>query len=372
VHYHLLVNDQCNLHCRYCKGNIYRPELCDAWRGLPTSCKAEILYPLTELEQFFRKDQDPVITFYGGEPLMSVEAVYEIMDRIPWGKFMLHTNGTLLDRMDPEYLHAMSSILVSIDGREQVHDKHRGRGTYRLLLKNCCTHVENGYEGEIIARMTVTEDTDIFQDVMHLSKNDIFSFPAVHWQLNANFYEDYDRRWFGEWVSDAYIPGLQNLADEWLGTMKRAGRVMMWYPFVDTMQDLIEGTTPASLRCGAGFANYSILPDGYIAPCPCMGGLEEYYAGHIRDADPQNLPRIPVGRECAGCDEYAFCGGRCLYSNILQPWPPEGRRWIYQTVRTLHETMETLKDDVQGLLAAGDISMHQFAHQKYHGCEIIP
>jgi len=372
VHYHLLVNDQCNLHCRYCKGSIYRPDLCDAWSELPTSCESDILYPLTELEDFFRKDPDPIITFYGGEPLMCLDTVCGIMDRIPRGTFLLHTNGTLLDRMEPEYLNAMSTILVSIDGREEVHDAHRGRGTYRLVLENCRHLVENGYEGEIIARMTVTEDTDIFRDVMHLAENDVFAFPAVHWQMNANFYEDYESRRFGEWVSDSYIPGLRTLAQTWVAVMERAGTVRMWYPFVDTMQDLIEGAMAAPLRCGSGFANYSILPDGYIAPCPCMGGLEEYYAGHIRDADPLALPYIPIGGDCAGCDEYAFCGGRCLYSNILQPWPAEGRRWIYRTVKSLHETMGTIQPDVQRLLAAGEISMGQFAHQKYHGCEIIP
>jgi len=372
VHYHLLVNDQCNLHCRYCKGSIYRPELCDAWRELPISCESDILYPLTELEDFLRKDPSPTITFYGGEPLMSVDTVCRIMDRIPWGTFLLHTNGTLLDRMEAEYLNAISTILVSIDGREEVHDAHRGRGTYRLVLKNCRHLIENGYEGEIIARMTVTEDTDILQDVMHLAENEVFAFAAVHWQMNANFYADYESRRFGEWVTDSYIPGLQALAQIWVATMERAGRVRMWYPFVDTMQDLIEGTMGTPLRCGSGCENYSILPDGYIAPCPCMGGLKEYYAGHIRDADPLALPHIPIGGDCAGCDEYAFCGGRCLYSNILQPWPVEGRQWIYQTVKSLHETMGTIQPDVERLLAAGAVSMGQFAHQKYHGCEIIP
>ena len=372
MHYHLLVNDQCNLHCRYCKGNIFRPDLCDTWRGLPTSCEAEMTYPLEVLEHFLRKDPDPILTFYGGEPLMSVPAICDIMDRISWGKFMLHTNGTLMDRIDPDYLHAMHSILVSIDGREKVHDNHRGRGSYRLVMENCRLLDETGYEGELIARMTVTEDTDIFQDVIHLTDNEIHPFSAINWQLNANFYSDYESRNFGEWVSGSYIPGLWNLAEEWARQMENDGRVCMWYPFVDTMQDLLEGKASASLRCGSGFANYSILPDGNIAPCPCMRGMEEYYAGHISDADPMNLPHISVEGECQGCDEYDFCGGRCLYSNILHPWPPEGRRWIYHTVRALHETVANMQDNVQGLIGAGRISMDQFAHQKYHGCEIIP
>ncbi|MBT8507287.1 hypothetical protein AZH53_02435 [Methanomicrobiaceae archaeon CYW5] len=372
MHYHLLVNDQCNLHCRYCKGNIFRPDLCDAWRELPFACESDIQYPLFELERFLKEDPDPVVTFYGGEPLMSSDTVREIMDSMPEVRFMLHTNGILLDRIDPEYLNAMSSILISIDGREQVHDKHRGKGTYRLIMENCRRLLETGYEGELIGRMTVTEDTDIFRDVLHLSRNELCSFQAVHWQLNANFYDDYGARNFGDWACSSYIPGLQALAAEWVLEMELDGKVRMWYPFVDTMQDLLMGDLPAMLRCGSGHANYSILPDGNIAPCPCMGGLEDYYAGHIRDADPKNLPRIAVDNECRGCDEYAFCGGRCLYSNIFNPWPAEGRTWIYRTVRALHETMTEVRENVGELICTGRISMDQFAHQKYHGCEIIP
>ncbi len=101
--------------------------------------------------------------------------------------------------------------------------------------------------------------------------------------------------------------------------MEDEGKVMRWYPFLDPMEDLLRGR-PSRLRCGSGHANYSIMTDGNIAPCPVMLGMSEYYVGHIRDADPQNLKVIEVNGECANCRILEFCGGRCLYSNITKPW----------------------------------------------------
>ncbi len=44
-----------------------------------------------------------------------------------------------------------------------------------------------GFVGELIARMTVMEQTDNYKQVKWLLNNDEFSFSSVHWQLNAGF-----------------------------------------------------------------------------------------------------------------------------------------------------------------------------------------
>ncbi|WP_218185122.1 hypothetical protein [Methanogenium cariaci] len=49
--------------------------------------------------------------------------------------------------------------------------------------------------------------------------------------------------------------------------MEETGEVLRWYPFIDTMQDAINGKRLSVLKCGSGFANYSITPpDGMVAP----------------------------------------------------------------------------------------------------------
>jgi radical SAM protein with 4Fe4S-binding SPASM domain len=137
------------------------------------------------------------------------------------------------------------------------------------------------------------------------------------------------------------------------------------------MEDLLLGRQ-SRLRCGAGHANYSIMTDGHIAPCPVMIGMSQYYVGNIRDADPHNLAVISVNGECADCHIRGFCGGRCLYSNITKPWGVDERRIVCSTVETLHTGLTNALPRVKDLIARGVIHRTDFSHEKYNGCEIIP
>ncbi len=229
----------------------------------------------------------------------------------------------------------------------------------------------NGYRGELIARMTVTERTDIVDAVRYLAENPDYSFTSIHWQMDANFSRDLSHRQFAEWVDKRYNPGIRALVKAWVDDMEQNGKVRRWYPFVDPMEDLLYGRA-SLLRCGAGHANYAIMTDGHIAPCPVMIGMKQYYLGHIADADPQYLPRIPVGGECPACRIRTFCGGRCLYSSIMQPWNQTGRRLVCGTVENLRDALMDELPRVRALIASGRIHLPDFAHEKFNGCEIIP
>jgi radical SAM protein with 4Fe4S-binding SPASM domain len=137
------------------------------------------------------------------------------------------------------------------------------------------------------------------------------------------------------------------------------------------MEDFLYGRE-SLLRCGSGHANYAIMTDGHIAPCPIMIGMKQYYIGHIADADPQNLPRIPIGGECKTCRIRTFCGGRCLYSNIVRPWSPAGRQLVCGTVENLRDALMEELPRVRSLIDSRRIHLSDFAHEKFNGCEIIP
>jgi len=153
--------------------------------------------------------------------------------------------------------------------------------------------------------------------------------------------------------------------------MESTGTVPRWYPFLDPMDDLLAGKK-SLLRCGSGHANYSIMTDGHIAPCPVMIGMKQYYLGHIRNADPSRLDRIDVGGECTACGIRSFCGGRCLYSNITRPWGAAERALVCGTVRNLHTALLDALPRVKALQASGALPANAFAHEKFNGCEIIP
>jgi radical SAM protein with 4Fe4S-binding SPASM domain len=103
-----------------------------------------------------------------------------------------------------------------------------------------------------------------------------------------------------------------------------------------------------------------------------MIGMKEYYVGHIRNADPQKLDRIFVGSECTGCRIRDFCGGRCLYSNITKPWSMTERETVCGTVENHHSALTEAVPRIRALIETGTITLEDFAHEKFNGCEIIP
>ncbi|MDV2481317.1 TIGR04084 family radical SAM/SPASM domain-containing protein [Methanoculleus sp. Wushi-C6] len=372
MYYHLILTDDCNLCCTYCRGKAFTvdpPETSDI--AVDEDLPVDLDIDLADLYRFLAKDPEAVLTFYGGEPLLAVDRVREIVRDAPVSALILHTNGTLLDRLDPDTANRFDTILVSIDGPEGLTDAHRGEGTFGRITRNLRGLAAGGFAGELIARMTVTEDTDIVEAVRYLTANDRFSFSAVHWQMDANFWNDYRMRDYAAWVEKSYNPGIRTLVEFWVETMRREGRVLRWYPFMDPMQDMLLGR-PSMLRCGCGHANYSIMTDGHIAPCPIMVGMKDYYVGHIATADPLRLPVTAVGSPCTACGIRDFCGGRCLYSNITRPWPEEGRQIVCGTVENLYQALSAALPEIRRLIDAGKVRMEDFDHRKYNSCEIIP
>jgi putative peptide-modifying radical SAM enzyme len=376
LYFHLILTDDCNLCCRYCRARAFddleeSKDKAEPQIEIDPHLPPELNVSLDLLYGFLEKDPAPTLTFYGGEPLLRADLIDRIVREAPVQQFMIQTNGLLLDRLFPEIINRFSTILVSLDGREGLTDANRGAGTYRKVMENIKKIRHDGYNRELIARMTVNESTDIADAVHWLSDNPDYSFFSIHWQLDANFTNDFSHRQFAEWVRKSYNPGILSLVTDWVDHMENEGEVLRWYPFLDPVEDLLQGSR-SRLRCGSGYANYSIMTDGYIAPCPVMIGMAKYYVGHIRDADPLDLAVITVKGECTECKIFGFCGGRCLYSNITKPWGEAGRQVICSTVAYLQNCLTEALPKVKDLITDGTIHSSDFSHEKFNGCEIIP
>jgi uncharacterized protein len=301
------------------------------------------------------------------------DKIREIMDTVKPRHFMMQTNGLLLDRLEPEYVNRFHTLLVSIDGEEELTDYYRGKGTFRKVVDNLRLVVKNGFKGELIARMTVMEQTDIYRQVTRLLDNLDFSFRSVHWQLNAGFWgNDYARRNFKRWSTESYIPGVARLATFWVDQMERKSVVYRLYPLLGIADSLLKGEKNCLLRCGGGWINYAIQTDGNIIACPTMWGMKAYYLGHIRDADPLKLKNLFVEKPCSECDVLGVCGGRCLYANITRRWSDETYGEVCATVRELIKAVEAGLPRIRTLIADGKVSQRDFEFIRYNGCEIIP
>ena len=373
MYFHLILTDNCNLCCSYCRAKAFEDlEESEGERALSIdeNLPVELDFDLDLLYGFLKKDPAATLTFYGGEPLRA-DLIETIVREAPVQRFMMQTNGLLLDRLPREIVNRFVTILVSLDGRKELTDGNRGDGVYDRVMANVRKIRAGGFAGELIARMTVTEKTDITDAVRYLASNPDYAFSSIHWQVDANFAGDYSLRGFKEWAEGSYNPGIRSLVRYWTDQMEETGRVLKWYPFLDPMEDLLLGR-PSRLRCGSGYANYSIMTDGSIAPCPIMIGMSQYYVGHIARSHPLELKTIDVGRECTGCRIRNFCGGRCLYSNITQPWGEAERRLVCGTVENLHDALHDALPRIRALIENGTITHGDFRHEKFNGCEIIP
>jgi putative peptide-modifying radical SAM enzyme len=316
----------------------------------------------------FLKDGD-VLIFYGGEPLVNIEKMIEIMNSLEGKnvKFCMQTNGKLLDEIPEKYLKRFSRILVSIDGNKERTDFNRGEGDYDLILKNIREIIKKDFNGELVARMTISQEfPDIYEQVKHLIE--IKEFDSVHWQLDLGFYkDDFEKNKIEKFVKE-YNKSLSKLVDFWLKEMRK-GKVLKLYPFLGIFESLYYNKK-TKLRCGSGYAGYTINTQGNITACPIMNEITDFYCGNLNSKE--KLKEIYVGEPCVSCDYIDLCGGRCLYSNKAKLWPEKGEKLICKTIIHLIEEIKRVLPEIKELIKKGTINEEDFSYEKYFGPEIIP
>jgi len=88
VLYIIYTTGQCNLTCKYCGGSF--PKKIVPWK---------VKYDIDDLEKFIKDDEEKIIAFYGGEPLINYNFIEKVMDRIDDAKYVIQTNGTLIHNL---------------------------------------------------------------------------------------------------------------------------------------------------------------------------------------------------------------------------------------------------------------------------------
>lgn len=144
----LQITQGCNLSCSYCPfadGNkIYKSHRKHHKKDMDIEI---IKKSIDLLENNSTYNSKKYISFYGGEPLLREDlvefAVEEAINR--FGKDMVYfgltTNGTLLTEDFIEKIKDVNfTILVSLDGPEEIHDVNRkfkdGKGSFSILNAN--------------------------------------------------------------------------------------------------------------------------------------------------------------------------------------------------------------------------------------------
>ncbi len=316
----------CNLKCKYCGGSF--PERIIP--KIPT-------YNIQQLLDFLNQYKSKRIFFYGGEPLLNKKFIEKIIFRVNAKRIGLQTNGILLNKIGREMLNKFDVILISIDGREKITDKYRGKGVYKKVIENV-KHIRKIFKGEIIARMTVTEDTDIYEDVNHLLKLGLFD--KIHWQLNVIWCEKWN---VSTWANRSYFKGLKKLLKMFLKALKR-GIVLKIVPIMGIINTFIFKPF-THVPCGAGKYSFTIDTNGRILACP----IAVYESWAILGDIYKGLNELKdVKKYCFRCSYFKHCGGRCLYAQYENFWGIDGFKEVckitIKTIKLIEKIIPTVYD----------------------------
>lgn len=316
----LHVAHACNLSCRYCfaaEGEYHGER---ALMSYETGKKA--------LDFLVENSADRVnleVDFFGGEPLMNWDVVKELVAygrslEKPHNKrfrFTLTTNGVLLNDEILEFANKeMANIVLSIDGRKEIHDLMRphkgGQGSYDEILPKYKEVARSRNQTNYYVRGTFTRNNlDFPEDVLHLA-DEGFEQISVE-PVVAPPTEDYAIR--NEDVPKL-LEGYDKLAREYI-RRKKAGKGFNFFHF---MIDLEGGPCVAKRLsgCGSGSEYLAVTPWGDLYPCHQFVGQEQFLMGNVEDGivrtDIQDMFKacnVYAKEKCRQCFAKYYCSGGC-------------------------------------------------------------
>ena len=353
----LYTTGRCNLRCRYCGGSFDPVKV--PWR---------VKYDLSLLEDLVRGGD--VIAYYGGEPLLNIRFIENVVGRFGDCRHIIQTNGLLLDRIPRWLLERLDAILVSLDGDRRITDRWRGRGVYDRVVGGVRRLRGMGFTGDIIARMAVTFESDIYRDVAHLLG--LGPFDHVHWQLSMIWL---DRRLWGGlwgWIESSYKPGLERLMELWVSELRR-GRIIGIAPFQGILKRILEGGPIPP--CGSGEDSFTVLTDGRVISCPIAVEEDWAWVGLLGTISRRELEgrRNNVGEPCGSCELLPICGSRCLYTHWERLWGDEGVEAICACSRHIIELVKKNLERIEEAAKISGLRMDDLLYPKYNNTvEIMP
>lgn len=265
------------------------------------------------------------VDFFGGEPLLNFDVVKRL---VAYGReleklhdkkfrFTLTTNGVLLDDEVMEFANQeMANVVLSIDGRKEVHDKMRpfrkGAGSYDLIVPKFQKLAESRNQDRYYVRGTFTHhNLDFSKDVLHLADlgfQQISVEPVV-----AQPEDDYA-------LQEEDVPKLLEEYDNLAAEMLKRHREGKDFNFFHFMIDLEGGPCVAKrlFGCGSGTEYLAVTPWGDFYPCHQFVGDEAFLMGNVTDGI-QNMDlqkqfkscNVYAKEKCRECFARFYCSGGC-------------------------------------------------------------
>jgi radical SAM additional 4Fe4S-binding domain len=239
------------------------------------------------------KNKSIGIIFFGGEPLLCKDLIYETMEYCKWKEkqedcsfyYKITTNGLLLD---DEFMKISLKdnifIALSHDGIERAHDKNRvdinGRGTFSILSEKISLLLTHRPYAPVL--MVVNPDTAcyFYESVLYLyEKGFRYIIPSLNYAGNWTEREMKVLKNQYEKLSKFYY--------------ERCLKEDKFYfsPFEVKISSHVNKESYCHERCELGKKQISVAPNGLLFPCVQFVGDENYSIGNVAsgiDKDRQN------------------------------------------------------------------------------------
>lgn len=332
----LHIAHDCNLACRYCFAEEGEYHGRRALMSYETGKQA-----LDFLIANSGSRRNLEVDFFGGEPLMNWDVVKQL---VAYGReqeklhdkhfrFTLTTNGVLLNDEIMEFANKeMDNVVLSIDGRKEVHDRMRpfrkGAGSYDLIVPKFQKFAESRHQDKYYVRGTYTHfNTDFSKDVLHLADlgfKQISVEPVV-----AQPTDEYA-------LKESDLPVLFDEYDRLAAEMVKRNKAGNGFNFFHFMIDLNGGPCVAKRLsgCGSGTEYLAVTPWGDLYPCHQFVGQEEFLMGNVDDgivkpeiADDFRSCNVYSKDKCRNCFAKFYCSGGCMANS-------------YNFHGTIHDTYE--------------------------------
>ena len=316
----LHVAHTCNLNCAYCFASQGKYHGERAIMSLDVAKRA-----LDFLIENSGSRRNLEVDFFGGEPLMNFDMLKELVayarsiekEHNKNFRFTLTTNGVLIDDDVIEFANKeMSNVVLSLDGRKEVHDRYRvdyaGNGSWEKIVPKFQKLVEARGHKDYYMRGTFTHaNPDFLEDIktmLDLGFTELSMEPVVCAEGDPSELTQEDM----PIVMEQY----EKLA-ELMVERDKEGKPFTFYHY---MIDLQGG--PCIYKrisgCGSGTEYMAVTPWGDLYPCHQFVGDEKFCLGNIWDG----VKNTEIQEEFAGCNVYAreecrdcwarlYCSGGC-------------------------------------------------------------
>ena len=316
----LHIAHSCNLNCSYCFASQGKYHGERALMSFETGKRA-----LDFLVENSGSRRNLEVDFFGGEPLMNFTVVKQLVEYArsiekEKGKnfrFTLTTNGVLIDDDVIEFSNReMSNVVLSLDGRKEVHDRFRvdyqGRGSWDYIVPKFQKFVKERGNKSYYMRGTFTHNNpDFLEDIktmLELGFTELSMEPVVCAADDPSALTEEDKAI----VMEQY----EKLAELML-KRHREGKPFTFYHY---MIDLKGG--PCIYKrvsgCGSGTEYMAVTPWGDLYPCHQFVGDDKYKLGNIYDGvtntaiqDEFMECNVYTRPECADCWAKLYCSGGC-------------------------------------------------------------